>query len=60
MKTEVELMKWKFFKEQTMYSQTHFLSSILSNHMVAHNHLSLHLMSSSDMSEDRYSIFTCK
>jgi hypothetical protein len=32
------------------------LSSIPSNHMVAHNHLQWDLMSSSDASEDSYSV----
>jgi hypothetical protein len=34
------------------------LSSIPSNHMVAHNHLSWDLMPSSGMSEDSYSVLT--
>ena len=34
------------------------LSSILSNHMVAHNHLQWHPMPSSDVSEDSYSVLT--
>jgi hypothetical protein len=36
------------------------LSSIPSNHMVAHNHLQWDLAPSSDVSEDSYSIFIHK
>jgi hypothetical protein len=34
------------------------LSSIPSNHMVAHNHLQWDLMPSSDVSEDSYGVLT--
>ena len=37
---------------------TRGLSSITSNHMVAHNHLSWHLMPSSSVSEDSDSVLT--
>jgi hypothetical protein len=35
------------------------LSSISSNHMVTHNHLSWNPMPSSGVSEDSYSVFIC-